>query len=139
MFAPAKSRTYFSATKYEPEPQPSGSALAGPEPSRAGIGTTYLRVRRVAEVPVVVTIIGTCRQREEIDGPINKVMGCNHYPPAQALVTSVRSSGFWPTGTRSSRNLCASFLLVGNEKKSVRMGIRRASHHDLVRGQIILT
>ena len=98
---------------------------------------TNLRVRRVAKVPVVVTIIGTCRKMEK-GNELQAGRKWNHNPPAQDLVTEMWSSGFWPMGTISSQILSASFLLMRDEK-GVRMRTRRENHHNFVRGQNTFT
>jgi hypothetical protein len=61
------------------------------------------------------------------------------YTPAQPLVTIVQSSGFWPTGERSSRNLHAAASRTAEERERVRMRAHHARHLILATGQNKLT
>jgi hypothetical protein len=59
--------------------------------------------------------------------------------PAQALVTMVLSSGFWPTGQRPSRNSHAAASRTAEERESVRIRAHHACHLTLTTGQNTLT
>ena len=82
LFARATSRIYFG-------PHRKNVSCAAPE-RYGGKHTTHLRVRRVAKVPVVVTIIGACQKKKQERREMNfrnREKWKSNYPPAQDLVT----------------------------------------------------
>ena len=103
-----------------------------------GTAITYLGVGRITEVAIVIAIIDSYEREKEIQrftDESKQLTDGRWYAPAQALVTTVRLSGFWPTGERVSRYLHAAASRTAEERESVRMRAHHACHLTLMTGQ----